>query len=501
MSMEKTGILPDVDIIFEKNRPGQRAVLPPQINVPSAPPLPEGYLRHKPSALPEVSQPDVVRHFTNLSRKNFCVDTTFYPLGSCTMKHNPRINEALASMPEFTRLHPFMPDEQVQGLLQICYELCHAIAVLTGLPGVSLQPAAGAHGELTSMLIMRAWFDSRGERERCTILIPDTAHGTNPASAAFAGFTPRQIPSAPDGNIDIDGLKTAIDSTLAGIMITNPNTLGLFEKRTTEISKLIHEAGGLVYLDGANFNAIMGIVQPADFGTDLMHLNLHKTFSTPHGGGGPGSGPIAVSKALEPFLPKPVVCKKDDGTYAMDEDRPHSIGRVKGFYGNLSVIVRAWAYIRTLGMDGIRKTSQIAVLNANYLRARLSKTFHLPYNDYCMHEFVLSLKEQKKSGARALDFAKGLVDYSIHPPTIYFPLVVPEAMMIEPTETENLETLNRFVSVMEELNRRVMDDPTALMNAPETTPVRRPDEAAAARNPILSWPMEVLKKDESKPRP
>lgn len=491
MPLEKTGLIADSTVIFERSRKGLQAVSPPARTVPlPLHPLPEEYLRKDLARLPEVSQPDIVRHYTNLSRKNFCVDTAFYPLGSCTMKHNPKINEISSSLEEFSSLHPFLSSQGVQGLLYICYELSQVIAGLTGLPGISLQPAAGAHGELASMLIMKAYFHYRNEKSRHTILIPDTAHGTNPASAHYAGFVPKQIPSAPDGNIDMEALSSQLNENVAGIMITNPNTLGLFEKRIKEISERIHAHGGLVYLDGANFNAIMGIVRPADFGADLMHLNLHKTFSTPHGGGGPGAGPIAVTQLLEPFLPKPVIVKKEDGSYVLDEDRPHSIGRMKAFFGNLSVVIRAYTYVRSLGLSGLQESARTAVLNANYLRHRLGKTFDVPYDHRCMHEFVLSLRDQKKRGVKALDFAKALIDYSIHPPTIYFPLIVPEAMMIEPTETESRETLDHFVTIMEELNRKSMTGPDELLKAPETTPVSRLDELSAARSPVLSWPRE-----------
>jgi len=415
------------------------------------------------------------------------VDTAFYPLGSCTMKYNPKINEILAELEEFRQIHPFAPSQHSQGLLEVCHELCQAISHLTGLPGVSLQPAAGAHGELTSMLMIKAYFNELGDKARRIILIPDTAHGTNPASARYAGFEPKKIPSGNDGNIDLNILKQSLDNTVAAIMITNPNTLGLFEKRIKEISDMVHFFGALMYLDGANFNAIMGICRPGDFGADIMHLNLHKTFSTPHGGGGPGSGPIAANSRLEPFLPKPLIIRKNDNSYALEHNRPKSIGRIRGFYGNLSVVVRAYVYIRSLGFSGLKKVAQHAVLNANYLRKRLSQIYNIPYNDHCMHEFVLSLKEQKKEGVRALDFAKALIDYSIHPPTIYFPLIVPEAVMIEPTETETLETLDHFVSVMEELYEKAKTDPSSLTCAPETTPVSRLDELSAARNPVLTW--------------
>jgi len=491
MTLEKTGLIADSQVIFEKSRKGRQAIFPPARTVPDPlVPIPEQHLRKKPASLPELGQPDIVRHYTNLSRKNFCVDTVFYPLGSCTMKHNPKINEITATMPEFASLHPFLHQSAAQGMLQIYYELSRIIAELTGLPGVSLEPSAGAHGELASMLIIKAWFAFRHEENRRIILIPDTAHGTNPASAHYAGFVPKQIPSGPDGNIDMEVLSSQLDESVAGIMITNPNTLGLFEKRIREISERIHAHGGLVYLDGANFNAIMGIVRPGDFGTDLMHLNLHKTFSTPHGGGGPGAGPIAVTQALEPFLPKPVIVKKEDGSYMLDEDRPRSIGRMKAFFGNLSVVIRAYTYVRSLGLSGLQESARTAVLNANYLRHRLGKTFDVPYDHHCMHEFVLSLRDQKKRGVKALDFAKALIDYSIHPPTIYFPLIVPEAMMIEPTETESRETLDHFAAIMEELDRKSMTEPDKLLNAPETTPVCRLDELSAARTPILSWPKE-----------
>jgi glycine cleavage system P protein (glycine dehydrogenase) subunit 2 len=383
-----------------------------------------------------------------------------------------------------------MDETYSQGLLQLCFETAEALSTLTGLPGVSLQPAAGAHGELAGMLIIRAFLESKGEHERKIMLIPDTAHGTNPSSAHYAGFKPQKINSGPDGNIDIEELKNYLDSNLAGIMITNPNTLGLFEKNISEISSLIHEAGGLVYLDGANFNAIMGIVKPADFGADVMHINLHKTFSTPHGGGGPGAGPIAVSEDLEPFLPSPVVIKNKDASYSLDNKRPKSIGRMRCFYGTIPVVIRAYTYIRALGLDGIKKAAETAVLNANYLKKKMSDTFDIPYNAPCMHEFVISMSRQKKLGIKALDFAKALIDYSIHPPTIYFPLIVPEAMMIEPTETESPETLDHFVDIMKELNEKATTNPEQLAFSPVTTPASRMDELSAARKPVLSWPEE-----------
>ncbi len=491
MTTEKTGLITPTKIIFERSRPGRRGVFPPAKTTPcAANAIPSGMLRRSRLRLPEVSQPDVVRHFVNLSRKNFSVDTVFYPLGSCTMKHNPRINEVVASQQEFCVLHPMLPDEYAQGMLEICHETARALSVLTGFPGISLQPAAGAHGELTSMLIMNAYFRNKGGDDRRIILIPDTAHGTNPASAHYAGFTPKTITSGADGNLDPESIKPHLGPGLAGIMITNPNTLGLFEKRIIEVCRLVHDAGGLVYMDGANFNAIMGMVRPADCGADIMHLNLHKTFSTPHGGGGPGAGPIAVTSELEPFLPFPMVARAGDGSYFLDYNRPLSMGRIRAFYGNLSVVVRAWAYIRTLGFDGLRDAARTAVLNANYLRKKITDTFDIPYADHCMHEFVISLAEQKKRGSKALDFAKALIDFSIHPPTIYFPLIVHEAMMIEPTETESPENLDRFAEIMKMINEVSRTDPDSLAHSPVSAPIFRPDELTVARNPILVWPKE-----------
>ena len=491
MEINKTGLLPEARLIFEKSRKGLRAAIPPDSGVERDPEkIPERFRRRTKPSLPELGQPELVRHFTNMSRLNFCIDTVFYPLGSCTMKHNPRVNEAAAAQPGFLQIHPDTPLKKAQGILRIGYELMRQLAELTGLPGVSLQPAAGAHGELTSMLIIKARLEDLGEKERNVILIPDTAHGTNPASAHYAGFKPRKITSGPDGNIDIEDLKKNIDDRIAGIMITNPNTLGLFEKRIAEVCDMVHQAGGLVYMDGANFNAIMGIVRPADFGTDLMHMNLHKTFSTPHGGGGPGAGPIAVTKELEPYLPDPLIIQNGDGLYELTEDREKSIGRMRTGAGNLGVIVRAWAYIRTLGLEGLRQTAETAVLNANYLRKKLKDHFEIPFGESCMHEFVLSASRQKKKGARALDFAKNLIDYSIHPPTIYFPLIVNEAMMIEPTETESPETLDRFASVMIQMNAQLEENPEELTRSPVNTPVTRLDELSAARKPVLSWPEE-----------
>lgn len=485
---EKTGLLPKTENIFETGKKGRRAVLPPvPDNMQENHEIPEKFLRKTSLELPEISQLDLVRHFTNLSRKNFSVDTVFYPLGSCTMKYNPKINEETASLAGFRKLHPFMSEEDLQGMLQICHTLQSIIGSLTGLPGVCLSPAAGAHGELAGMMIISKFHRKNNNHNRRIILIPDTAHGTNPASAHLAGFKPVKIVSGSDGNIDVEKLKPHLKDDLAGIMITNPNTLGLFEKRIAEISNLIHEAGGLVYMDGANFNAIMGKVRPGDFGVDILHLNLHKTFSTPHGGGGPGSGPVAVSETLRSFLPDPVVDRRSDGRFFLDENLPNSIGRIRGFFGNMSVIVRAYTYIRSVGLKGLREAAETAVLNANYLRSLLKESFEIPYDDHCMHEFVLSLKKQKKKGAKALDFAKALIDYSIHPPTIYFPLIVAEAMMIEPTETESSETLERFAEVMKHLDETCSTNPESLTSAPVTTPVSRLDEYAAARNPVLSY--------------
>lgn len=481
------------NLIFEISRPGRIAYSLPKCDVPETrleELIPVEYIREKEPELPEVSEVDAVRHFVRLSRKNYGVDTGFYPLGSCTMKYNPKINEDIAALKGLSSVHPYQAEETVQGCLEIMYKTSEMLAEITGMSKVSLQPAAGAHGELTGLLIMRAYHRSNGDDKRRKILVPDSAHGTNPASAAIAGFEVIQVKSNERGNVDIEELEALMQDDVAGLMLTNPNTLGLFEEQITEISDIVHKKGGLLYYDGANANAIMGITRPGDMGFDIVHLNLHKSFSTPHGGGGPGSGPIGVTKMLEPFLPFPIVeCK--DGCYYLDYDRPLSIGKVKSFYGNFSVIVKAYAYILSMGPDGLRRASETAVLNANYIMEKLKKYYTLPYDRTCKHEFVLSADKQKNIGVSALDIAKRLIDYGFHPPTVYFPLIVKEALMIEPTETESKENLDRFIEAMIKIADEAAENPETVKNAPSTTVIGRLDEVKAARNPILRWKKEA----------
>jgi glycine dehydrogenase subunit 2 len=431
---------------------------------------------------PAIAEVDVVRHFTRLSQLNYGVDTGYYPLGSCTMKYNPKVNEMVAALPGFTGLHPLQPDHTCQGLLAVLWELQRALAEIAGLPAVSLQPAAGAHGELTGMLIARAYHRSRADDARRIVLVPDSAHGTNPATAVRCGFTLRPVATGADGNVDLDALRKALGPDVAALMITNPNTLGLFEQHSVAIAALVHEAGGLLYLDGANMNAIMGIVRPCALGVDIMHFNLHKTFSTPHGGGGPGSGPVAVREALGRFLPIPLVARDPAlrGFY-LDHDRPDSIGKVHSFYGNVGVCLRAYAYIRMLGPEGIRRAAQLAVLNANYLKTKIEGRYQVPYPRVCKHEFVASAAAYKAKGVGATDIAKRLIDYGFHPPTIHFPLIVPEALMIEPTETESRATLDAFAEALLSIADEIDRDPDILKEAPHTAPVSRLDEAGASR--------------------
>jgi glycine dehydrogenase subunit 2 len=433
--------------------------------------------------LPEVTEPDVVRHFTNLSTLNMSVDTHFYPLGSCTMKHNPKRNERLANLPGIANLHPYQPDDTVQGLLQLLHELQDMFAEISGLPAVSLQPAAGAHGELTALMVAAAYFDDIGEK-RTKVLAPDSAHGTNPASASMAGFDTVTIKSDSRGLVDLADLRSKLDDQVAVFMITNPSTLGIFDDQVAEIADLVHKEGGLIYLDGANMNAILGIARPGDFGADMMHYNPHKTFSGPHGGGGPGAGPICVTEKLGPYLPSPVVCQRD-GRFALDYERAKSIGRVRAFFGNVGVLVRAYCYIRTHGPDGLRRASEQAVLNANYLLSRVKHILPVPHGDRCMHEFVATASELKKTkGISAMDIAKRLLDFGYHAPTVYFPLTVPESMMIEPTESESKETLDAFAEAL----FRITDEAADLLHeAPHTTPISRPNEVQAARSPMLKW--------------
>ena len=437
----------------------------------------------EPPALPEVSEPDVIRHFVNLSHRNMSVDTHFYPLGSCTMKYNPKRHERLAALPGLANMHPNARDEDAQGMLQILFEMQELLGEVSGLPAVSLQPAAGAHGELTALLCAAAYFRDRGETQRTKVFFPESAHGTNPASARTAGFETVQLNRTVDGLVDVDELKEQLGEDTACFMVTNPNTVGLFEKDIRLISDLVHEAGGLVYIDGANLNAIVGLTRPGDFGGDMMHFNVHKTFTGPHGGGGPGSGPIGVVEELRDFLPGPVVTKDGD-TYRQTLP-PKSIGRVRTFFGNVGILLRGYFYLRTLGPNGLRQVGERAVLNANYMKAKIERLIDVPEGPHCMHEFVASAAALKKdSGVTAMDIAKRLLDYGFHAPTVYFPLVVPEALMIEPTETESKETMDRFASAFEAI---LNEDPEVVKTAPHTTAVSRPDEVAAGRKPVLCW--------------
>lgn len=477
-------------LIFEMSSPGRTGFSLPCSDVPELPiesMVPDTMIRKTPPALPEVSEVDVVRHFVNLSSLNHGVDTGFYPLGSCTMKYNPKINEDAARLKGFLKLHPEMPSHGAQGALNVLHDLDLWLSEICGMDRFTLQPVAGAHGELTGLFIIRAYHHGRGDCKRDKILAPDSSHGTNPASAAAVGMTVVQVASDSRGNVDIEDLKSKVGPDTAGLMLTNPNTLGLFDEHICEITSVVHDAGGLVYYDGANANAIMGKTRPGDMGFDVVHLNLHKTFSTPHGGGGPGAGPVGVRKFLEPFLPKPLV-KLEDGVYAWDYDLPYSIGHVHSYNGNFGVLLRAWAYIRSMGPCGLKAASELAVLNANYLMENLKGDFELPYDRTCMHEFVLSGNRQKKeSGVRTLDMAKRLLDYGFHAPTIYFPLIVEEAIMIEPTETESKETLDSFIAAMKQIAKDAQEDPEVLKTAPHHTPVGRLDETLAARKPVLKW--------------
>ena len=471
-------------IIYELGSPGRSAASLPALDVPAAP-LPDGMVRSD-LPLPEVSEIDVVRHFTRLSQMNHAVDTGFYPLGSCTMKYNPKVNDRAVNLPGLLNIHPEQDELSVQGALLLMYDLQRYLGEIAGLPGVSLQPAAGAHGEFTGMLIIRAYHLSRGDTKRTKVVIPDSAHGTNPATSAMGGYTVVEVKSDARGNVDLDALRAIADDTTVGIMLTNPNTLGLFDENVQEVCSIIHKCGGLVYGDGANLNAIMGIVRPGDLGFDVIHMNLHKTFAVPHGGGGPGAGPVCVTEKLAAFLPDPVVERTSDGLYTLVRPK-HTIGRVKSFHGQFAALVRAYTYIRMLGGEGLREAAENAVLNANYLMAHLKDAFDLPHDRICMHEFVLSGNRQAAKGVRTLDMAKRLMDFGIHPPTVYFPLIVPEAMMIEPTETESIETLDNFISVMRQIATEAEQTPDIVHEAPHHTPVGRLDEVRAAREPVLRW--------------
>ncbi|MFA5450325.1 MAG: aminomethyl-transferring glycine dehydrogenase subunit GcvPB [Clostridia bacterium] len=471
-------------LIFEKSKQGLRAV---RVKKPSTKEyaLPSKYLRNN-LPLPEVSEIDAVRHYTELSRNAFGVDNGFYPLGSCTMKYNPKLNEEVVSDARFTGLHPLQPESTAQGALQAMYMLDKSLAEITGMDAFSLQPAAGAHGEYAGLLLIAAYHKARGDVKRDKVIVPDSAHGTNPASAAFAGFKVVNVPSNEEKGVDLDALRAAVGEDTAALMLTNPTTLGLFEKNICEISQIVHDAGGLLYYDGANLNAIMGIVRPGDMGFDVVHLNLHKTFATPHGGGGPGSGPVGCKKSLAPYLPTPVVVKNKKGYSFKSIDK--GIGKISSHYGNFGVYLKALSYIITLGGEGIKKSAETAVLNANYMKALLEDSYPTEKGRYCMHEFVVSLQKLKaETGVTAMDIAKAMIDYGIHPPTMYFPLIVSEALMFEPTETEGKETIDRAAAVLLELYNKAYTEPASLKNAPHTTTVSRPDEVRAARNPVLYY--------------
>jgi glycine dehydrogenase subunit 2 len=490
----------DTLTIFERSRAGRRAFVAPACDVPEVPVeelLPASARRERPAELPEVSEPEIVRHFNTLSKKNFDLDTGFYPLGSCTMKHNPKLHERLAALPGHARLHPLQDPEHAQGALELMWRLQGVLAEIAGLPHVSLQPSAGSHGELAGLLLTRAYHEDRGE-QRTKVLTPDTAHGTNPATVTMAGYEVVKVGTAADGGVDLDDLREKATREVACLMLTNPNTLGLFDRNIEEIARIVHGVGATLYYDGANLNAVMGIARPGDMGFDIVHFNLHKTFTQPHGGGGPGAGPIAVSERIEPLLPTPQVVRRSGANggepyFDLDHDRPKSIGKLRGFHGNFGVFVRSYAYIRSLGGDGLKGAAEVAVLNANYLKARLAEAGvaeYLPiaFDRTCMHEFVLSGRGAKEQlGIKTLDIAKRLLDHRVHPPTVYFPLLVDEALMIEPTETETKERLDHFAEAVRAILEEAKEDPEIARGAPYTTPVRRLDEAGAAKRPVVRW--------------
>ena len=480
-----------MELIFSKGSPGRQGSSLPDLDVPGKNSIPASLRREKAAELPEVSELDAVRHYTLLSRKNFGVDSHFYPLGSCTMKYNPKFHENIAALPGFADLHPLLPQLRrggalTQGALEVIYKSERFLSELLGFEQFTMQPLAGAHGELTGVMLIAAYHKTNNDNERKVMLIPDAAHGTNPASAAVAGFSCKEIPTDENGNASIKAIKEALGPDVAGIMLTCPNTLGLFDPQTEEICRLVKEAGGLTYCDGANLNAIVGRVRPGDLGFDVMHVNLHKTFATPHGGGGPGSGPVGVSKRLVPYLPVSMVTKRSDGTYALEYNHKDTIGYIAPFYGNFSIILRAYAYMVTLGREGIPRISENAVLNANYIRVKLAPYYDEAFERYCMHECVISAVKQAENGVHALDISKALIDRGFHPPTMYFPMIVKEALMIEPTETESKEEIDKFIAAMIEIAEDAENNPEKVIQAPLTTPVKRLDETAAARNPKIA---------------
>lgn len=479
----------DQPLIFELSTEGRIGYSLPEMDIPEidlVELLPEGYLREEEPELPEVSELDIMRHYTALSKRNHGVDSGFYPLGSCTMKYNPKINENVARFNGFAHLHPLQDESSVQGALELMYDLQEHLIEITGMDEVTLQPAAGAHGEWTGLMMIRAYHEENGDTKRTKVVVPDSAHGTNPASATVAGFETVTVKSDENGLVDLEDLRRVVGEDTAALMLTNPNTLGLFEENILEMAEIVHGAGGKLYYDGANLNAVLSKARPGDMGFDVVHLNLHKTFTGPHGGGGPGSGPVGVKADLIPFLPKPVLVKNGD-QYEFDYDRPQSIGRVKPYYGNFGINVRAYTYIRTMGPDGLKAVTENAVLNANYMMRRLEPFFDLPFDRHCKHEFVLSGKRQKKLGVRTLDIAKRLLDFGYHPPTIYFPLNVEECIMIEPTETESKETLDAFVDAMIQIAKEAEENPEIVQEAPHTTVIGRLDETMAARKPVLRY--------------
>ncbi|MFS0861458.1 aminomethyl-transferring glycine dehydrogenase subunit GcvPB [Fredinandcohnia sp. 179-A 10B2 NHS] len=479
----------DQPLIFELSKPGRIGYSLPELDIPEVninEVIPADYIRVEEPELPEVSELDIMRHYTALSKRNHGVDSGFYPLGSCTMKYNPKINENVARYSGFAHIHPLQEEETVQGAMELMYDLQEHLKEITGMDEVTLQPAAGAHGEWTGLMMIRAYHEANNDTARTKVIVPDSAHGTNPASATVAGFETITVQSDENGLVDLEDLRRVVGPDTAALMLTNPNTLGLFEENILEMTKIIHEAGGKVYYDGANLNAVLSKARPGDMGFDVVHLNLHKTFTGPHGGGGPGSGPVGVKADLIPYLPKPVLVKTEEG-YHFDYNRPQSIGRVKPYYGNFGINVRAYTYIRSMGPDGLKAVTEYAVLNANYMMRRLAPHFDLPYDKHCKHEFVLSGRRQKKLGVRTLDIAKRLLDFGYHPPTIYFPLNVEECMMIEPTETESKETLDDFIDAMIQIAKEAEENPEIVQEAPHTTVVKRLDETLAARKPVLRY--------------
>lgn len=479
----------DQALIFEISKPGRVGYSLPELEVEALSLdelIPSDYIRKFEAELPEVSELDIMRHYTALSKRNHGVDSGFYPLGSCTMKYNPKINENVARLAGFAHIHPLQEEETVQGAMGLLFDLQQHLKEITGMDEVTLQPAAGAHGEWTGLMMIRAYHEANNDTKRTKVIVPDSAHGTNPASATVAGFETITVKSDENGLVDLEDLKRVVGEDTAALMLTNPNTLGLFEANILEMAKIVHDAGGKLYYDGANLNAVLSKARPGDMGFDVVHLNLHKTFTGPHGGGGPGSGPVGVKADLIPYLPKPVLVKTEEG-YQFEYNRPQSIGRVKPFYGNFGINVRAYTYIRTMGPDGLKAVTEYAVLNANYMMRRLQPFYDLPFNQHCKHEFVLSGKRQKKLGVRTLDIAKRLLDFGYHPPTIYFPLNVEECIMIEPTETESKETLDSFIDAMIQIAKEAEETPEVVQEAPHTTVVKRLDETTAARKPILRY--------------